>query len=539
MKTSSSPIQKEVDLLSHKFFVGPGNDEIFRKWGQQAIELALEWLKNPEEKKIHAEISIRCLSDLFSNIDIPQHGSDIENVFSECKKNILENSVRVNNPRYIGHMTTAVPWFSVVVDILTTSINQNQVKIETALASSFVERQTLAWLHRLVYNFPDEFYQDCIQNHTKALGNMTGGGTVGNLTALMVARETKFPGVRQKGLLNILGKMNFSDIVILASKRVHYSITKCAGILGLGESSVIELPVDYNNRMRLDALEEKLEELKKKNVAVLALVGIGGTTETGNVDPLAEMAEIARRENIWFHVDSAWGGAFLLSSELRHVLRGIELADSVVLDGHKLFYLPLSHGSVLFKNPQFLDRLRHNTRYILRIGSIDLGRTTLEGSRRFNALKLWFSLKVLGMEGYDVLLKKSVRLTEIMKKFIDQDPDFERTSEPEICIITYRFVPESWQERLINLRDENSYEEIRKMNNQLNEINIELQKRQREFGKSFVSRTSLESAGYPQEISVLRVILTNLLTKEEFLKEILEEQRQIGFSIIDDLKILD
>ncbi|MGK5093493.1 pyridoxal-dependent decarboxylase [Deltaproteobacteria bacterium TL4] len=535
MKEFEFPTQEAIDNLRHKFFVGPGDDDTFRKWGDQAIQIALKWLKNPEKRKIHADITLPELAEAFSDIHLPEVGAEIEDVFEECIQKILNNSVRVNNPRYIGHMTTAIPWFSAVVDILITSINQNQVKIETALASSFVERQTIAWFHRLVYANSDQFYQDCIQNHSVALGNMTGGGTLGNLTALAVAREKRFPGVREKGILIVVREAGYEDVAILASRRVHYSLRKCAGVLGLGEASVVTLPVDDRNGIRIDALEKKIEELKRNNVAILAIIGIAGTTETGNIDPLEKMAIIAQREKIWFHVDAAWGGALLLAKDLRERLRGIEQADSVVLDGHKLFYLALAHGTVLFKEKNTLDLLRHNANYIIRKGSVDLGQTSLEGSRRFNALKLWFSLKMLGMDGYNVLLKKSIQLTELMKNLVDEAPDFERTSEPDICILTYRYVPEAWMKILEKYKLEGNLKQLSKMNKKLNVVNVELQKRQREAGESFVSRTTLESAGYSQEIVVFRTVLTNLLTKSQFLKEILEEQRKIGQDVFLEL----
>ena len=529
------PTQEAIDNLRHKFFVGPGDDDTFRKWGDQAMELALGWLKNPEAKKIHADITLPELVEVFNEIQIPAVGSEIEEVFEDCQKRILDNSVRVNNPRYIGHMTTAIPWFSAVVDILITSINQNQVKIETALASSFVERQTLAWLHRLVYDFPEEFYSEMIHKHSIALGNMTSGGTIGNLTALAVAREMKFPGIREKGVWSVMRESGYTDVAILASKRVHYSLKKSVGILGLGESSIVEMPVDLSNRIRLDELENKIAELKEKNVAILAIIGIAGTTETGSIDPLEKIADIAQRENIWFHVDAAWGGALLLSPDLRNRLKGIEKADSVVLDGHKLFYLPLAHGTVLFKNKDTLDALRHNANYIIRRGSVDLGKRSLEGSRRFNALKLWFSLKILGRDGYNVLLKKSMQLTERMKDLIDEAEDFECTSEPEICIITYRYIPIPWFDLLRQYKRYGNIPQLFALNERINELNVELQKRQREAGKSFVSRTTLESAGYDQHIVVLRCVLTNLLTKSEFLKEILDEQRKIGQEIFIEM----
>jgi len=532
MSPSVEPdVLKGIELLSKKFFVGPGDDEAFKKWGEQAIELALDWLKNPERRKIHADITLPELAKLFSDPTIPGEGMQIEEVFSACKTEILDNSVRINNPRYIGHMTTVTPWFSVVVDILISAMNQNQVKIETALASSYVERQTLAWMHSLVYQKPKAYYSAVIQEPGRTLGNMTSGGTLGNLTGLAVAREARLPGIRAKGFFQVFAASGYKDIKILASKRAHYSVAKSAAILGLGEEALVTLEVDRFNRINLQKLTEKIAELKAQNTLVLAVVGIAGTTETGSVDPLLEMGQLCQKEGIWFHVDAAWGGALLLSEELGQKLKGIELADSVVLDGHKLFYLPMNHSMVLFKSEESLGLWRHNARYIIRKGSVDIGQTSFEGSRRFNALKLWFSLKMLGRHGYHLLLKQSLHLTTTLSRLIDEHPDFERCSEPEICILTYRFVPRSLAPQLAQALGQGKVEELNQLNERLNEVNVELQKRQRERGESFVSRTMLESTPYPKEIVVLRAVLTNLLTQSEFLVEILEEQRRLGYEI--------
>ncbi|MDT8448074.1 MAG: pyridoxal-dependent decarboxylase [bacterium] len=525
-------IREGIDILSRKFFVGPGDDERFKKWGEQAIELALDWLKNPEKRKIHADVSLTDLAELFSNTDLPMEGMQIEEVFNDCKTQILDNSVRINNPRYIGHMTTVTPWFSVVVDILISAINQNQVKIETALASSFVERQTIAWMHSLTFKKPEAYYKQVIQERGATLGNMTSGGTLGNLTALAVAREARLPGIRQKGFYRVFAESGYKDVKILASKRVHYSIAKSAAILGLGEEAVVTVDVDENNRMDLAQLQVKIDQFKAEKVLVLAVVGIAGTTETGNLDPLPELADICQREGIWYHVDAAWAGALLLSEELSQKLKGIERADSVVLDGHKLFYLPMNHSMVLFREEGSLDLWRHNAQYIIRKGSVDIGQTSFEGSRRFNALKLWFSLKMLGRKGYHILLKQSLHLTELLRVLLDQDPDFERCSTPEICILTYRFVPQALKRQLEAAQRAGDLEGLNRLNTKLNEINVELQKRQRERGESFISRTTLESVPYPEPIVVLRAVLTNLLTKSEFLAEILEEQRTLGYEIL-------
>jgi glutamate/tyrosine decarboxylase-like PLP-dependent enzyme len=274
------------------------------------------------------------------------------------------------------------------------------------------------------------------------------------------------------------------------------------------------------------ALNEKIQEKKQINpsVKILAIVGVAGTTETGSIDDLKSLSEIALREQAWFHVDAAWGAPLLFSEQFRLKMQGIEKANSVTLDGHKLFYLPMSHGCVLFKDPKHLDLLKHSAQYIIRKGSVDLGRTTLEGSRRFESLKMWFFLKTFGYSGYQKLIERSVNLTLEFSRLVQRSPEFELCSEPESNIVTYRFLPPKFRDKK-QLGHFFNEEETRLVN----KINVEVQKQQRNNGKSFVSRTMLESLNSSVFSSVvLRVVLFNPLTTIEILTAILKEQKELG-----------
>lgn len=527
-----------MEQFIKKFFSDSGLETNFEEWGNKSIQTVFEWLK-VKGNNIVPEYTLPELARIFSGIEIPENGADIDKVLDEMKKKIFYNSIRINHPKYIGHMTQALPWISILSELFVASLNQNQVKLETALASSFVERQILCWVHRAVYQNSDEFYKKLIQDSAHPLGNMVNGGTMGNLTALTVAREKMFPGIRKDGVFKVLAKSGYSGVVILGSKMMHYSIKKVVSILGFGEDSVITLPTDQNNRIRLDKLESKILELKANNIAILAIIGIAGTTETGNLDPLKEMGKIAQREGIWFHVDAAWGGVLLLFEKYRDKLIGITTADSITLDGHKLFWLTLVHGLVLFKDPKDLSCLKHNANYIIRKGSVDLGQTSIEGSRRFDALKLWFSLKIFGLDGYEILLDKTMRLADQMMDMIKSSPVFELTSFPETCILTYRYIPEQLYNDLKSYQDQGLKEKETDVNLLLNKINIELQKRQKKAGISFVSMTNLKLMSYSVEIVVLRAILANVVTTIDDLHEVLNEQKILGEIIFAELEKTD
>ena len=258
---------------------------------------------------------------------------------------------------------------------------------------------------------------------------------------------------------------------------------------------------------------------------MLAIVGVGGTTETGHVDPLDELADVARELGCWFHVDAAWGGATLFSNQYRTRLKGIERADSVTIDAHKQMYVPMGAGMALFKNPEDANAVRHHAQYILREGSKDLGATTLEGSRNGMAMMVYSSMHIFGRKGYELLIDQSIEKAQTFAAMIDAHPDFELVTSPTLSLLTYRVRPSCLTERLSSDSDRAA------LNEKLDRLVVKVQKQQREAGKSFVSRTRLEAPAYPEgPITVFRVVLANPLTTLDDLKAILEEQHQIALN---------
>lgn len=535
-----------------KLFIMPDSPDKFLEFGHELLDLIHHFFK--EKGGIHSSVSLPNLSQIFSNIDIPQSPHLLKDVLGEIKSKVISHSVKVGNPYYIGHMTSAIPYFMILLEMIIASLNQNQVKIETAKASSFVEREIIAWIHKLIFNCPAEFYKKNIQNHKIALGNVTLDGTIANLTALLVARnkafppEGRFPGIRKAGVYEAFRHYKCKRAVLLVSKRGHYSIDKISRIIGLGDDNVIKVPVDNCNKIDTGKLRKICKGIEESNqneqekTKIISLIGIAGTTETGNIDNLIELRSIADEYNTSFHVDAAWGGAVLLVDQFRHLLKGIELADSVTFDAHKLLYSPLSMGMVLFRDERDLKNLAHTANYIIRPDSVDQGRFTVEGSRPFSCLKPWATFKILGKEGFRLLFNHADMLTKTIKNIVDEHDNFESLSLPELFIYNYRFVPRSVQECLNSifgeLKSADSKEKqeltrkIKIINDILNDLNIELHRRLRMEDNSFVSRTMLESTKYsPQRVVVLRTVTINPLTSPEILNEIIDEQNKIGMQI--------
>ncbi|MGF1766301.1 putative pyridoxal-dependent aspartate 1-decarboxylase [Enterovibrio makurazakiensis] len=480
---------------------------------------------------IATEYSLTEIEKDFCNANVPEQPSFVSDHTEFLLDKLVAQSVHTSSPRFIGHMTSALPYFLMPLSKIMIALNQNTVKIETSKAFTPLERQVLGMLHKLIYQQDDAFYDSWMHSAEHSLGAFCSGGTIANITALWVARNAAlksdgaFKGVAEEGLFRAMKHYGYEDLAILVSERGHYSLKKSADVLGIGRESLIAIPTDENNRIRIDKLEETVALLKKKNIKPFALIGVAGTTETGNIDPLDAMADIAEREGMHFHVDAAWGGASLLSNTQRPKLKGIERADSVTIDAHKQMYVPMGAGMVIFKDPSLVSAIEHHADYILRKGSKDLGSHTLEGSRGGMAMLLFASLNIIGRQGYELLIDQSVEKAEYFSNLVSQQSDFEIISKPELCLLTYRYVPESVKQAYA-IATSNQKDTLHE---QLNALTVFIQKRQREAGQNFVSRTTLTPTHLDgRSTHVFRVVLANPLTTKDILQDVLDEQRCIA-----------
>ncbi|WP_412971897.1 pyridoxal-dependent aspartate 1-decarboxylase PanP [Glaciecola sp. MF2-115] len=442
---------------------------------------------------------------------------------------LVAHSVNTYAPTFIGHMTSALPYFHLTLAKLLVGLNQNLVKIETSKAFTPLERQTLGMMHNLIYQQSDNFYEEYLHSADHALGAFCSGGTVANITALWIARnhllspDGKFPGVAKAGLAAAYKHYGYENIGVMSSNRGHYSLSKTVDVLGIGRDNMLTV---HSPTQKLDP-EQALKlgkAYQESGNKLLAIVGVAGTTETGHVDPLDELADVAKELGCWFHVDAAWGGATLFSERYRSKLAGIEKADSVTIDAHKQMYVPMGAGMALFKDPKHSNAVRHHAQYILREGSKDLGATTLEGSRNGMAMMVYSSLHIFGRRGYELLINKCIELALEFASMIEAHPDFELMTQPTLSLLTYRLRPRN----LVNLA-KMPESEFKGINQELDSLTVAVQKQQREAGKSFVSRTRIEIERYNDEvITVFRVVLANPLTTKEHLASILEEQLEIA-----------
>lgn len=507
----------------YKVFTKPEhNDSTLAKIEQQLSDNVLDFLsqhvvaRNTSLEHIEQDYMAHCVPDS------PEFVSNHAEVLLE---KLVSQSVNTYSPTFIGHMTSALPYFHLPLAKLLVGLNQNLVKIETSKAFTPLERQTLGMMHHLVYGETEDFYQRYQHSARHSLGAFCSGGTIANITALWVARNTllganqNFAGVAKEGLAAAYKAYNINNLGIMCSKRGHYSLGKAVDVLGIGRRNLVTVEKSNHVLDPADALAAG-QVYQAKGNKVLAIIGIAGTTETGHVDPLDELSDVAKELGCWFHVDAAWGGATLFSNEHKHILQGIEKADSVTIDAHKQMYVPMGAGMTLFKDAHSANAVRHHAQYILREGSKDLGATTLEGSRNGMALSVYSSLHILGKAGYELLIDNAIELANEFAQMINRHDCFELITQPTLSILTYRIRPAQFSDLPVA-----SAQIQQKVNAELDKLTVIVQKQQREAGKSFVSRTRIEAEQYKNStITVFRVVLANPLTSKQDLHNIMQEQ---------------
>ncbi|QXO19011.1 MULTISPECIES: pyridoxal-dependent aspartate 1-decarboxylase PanP [Vibrio] len=516
------------ESLLRIFTVPEGPDSTLTRIEEELSRNLNQFLR---EHIVAEEKPLKQIEKDFCDARIPDEPVFVSDHTQHLLDTLVAQSVHTASPSFIGHMTSALPYFMMPLSKIMIALNQNLVKIETSKAFTPLERQVLGMLHRLIYGNDDSFYQQWMHSAEHSLGAFCSGGTIANITALWVARNSAlkadgdFHGVEKEGLFKAMRHYNYDGLAILVSERGHYSLKKAADVLGIGQDGLVLVRTDEHNRICPDDLQAKITELKARNIKPFAVVGVAGTTETGNIDPLQAIARICQQEQCHFHVDAAWGGATLMSGNYRHLLDGIELADSVTIDAHKQLYIPMGAGMVLFKDPHAMNSIEHHAQYILRKGSKDLGSHTLEGSRSGIAMLVYASMHIISRAGYELLIDQSIAKARYFADLIRAQADFELVSQPELCLLTYRYLP---QQVKTAMHQADSSQRAQ-LNALLNELTKFIQKKQRETGKSFVSRTRLNPICWDKlDTIVFRVVLANPLTTNEILHSVLEEQREIA-----------
>ena len=397
----------------------PSADEI-RDWGNSVIQLMTDYLGNLRDRGVYRHMFSRRIRDRL-DATLPTKGTDFDGLLRVFREDIIPFSRQNAHPRMFGYVQSPGTPIAAFADLLASTLNANLTVWRSAPAPVEVERLTIDWI-RQILGF-----------NAGAGGLFVSGGSMANLAALAAARQTKDC---------LSGRLR-----IYASSETHFSIVKAAALLGIGRENVCHIAVDERFRIRTDDLVVKITADLEAGCVPLCVVANAGTVNTGAVDPLAEIREIANRFQLWMHVDGSYGALAILAKSARELFAGIERADSVALDPHKWLYLPVDVGCVIYRDPEIVHAaFAHEAEYTRIIGQEadeafafwDYGP---ELSRRFRALKVWMLLKGVGVDALSEAIENNLACARHLESMVRASDDFEMAAPVELSIFCFRHMP--------------------------------------------------------------------------------------------------
>ena len=361
----------------------------------------------------------------------PEEGRSFEDVLDFVREHVLPYPFGNSHPRFFGFINATADPVGTTADYLAAALNPNCWGGDHA--AIHVENQVVRWLAALL-GLP-----------AGAEGILVSGGSMANFTALAAARRAMTPGnVREDGL----GGEGRPKLVVYASDQVHHCVDKAVDLLGIGTRNLRKIETDERFRIRLDLLERAIAEDRAAGLSPAIVVGTAGTVNTGSVDPLDALAELCRRESLWFHVDGAYGAMAVLSRELAPLFAGLEKADSIAADPHKWLYVPYEAGATFVRESgRLAATFRKFPEYLASDpespfpGPAWFAERGVELSRGFKALKVWMGIRVHGTRAYARAIENDVALARFLSDEVDRRPDYERLAEPVLSIANFRWRP--------------------------------------------------------------------------------------------------
>ncbi|OEF17048.1 pyridoxal phosphate-dependent class III aminotransferase [Aliivibrio logei] len=362
-------------------------------------------------------------------VNLDTNNAPINDVIDDMADLVAKHSIIVQHPSCIAHLHTPPLMSAIAAEVMIATLNQSMDSWDQASSATYVEQKVIDWV--------------CTKYQLGADsdGVFTSGGTQSNLMGLLLARDwiadmISQHSIQKQGLPEYAHKLR-----IICSNKSHFTVQKSASLLGLGEKAVCSVETNDNGTIKIAALNKTIFDLKANGLIPFVLVGTAGTTDHGAIDDLSALADTAQEHDLWFHVDGAYGGALILSSH-KNRLNGIDRADSLSVDFHKLFYQTISCGALLLKNQSAFKYLLHHADYLNREHDElpNLVDKSIATTRRFDALKIFMTMQNVGPnvlgDMYDHLLDQTQRVASLIK----QNECFELLAQPALSTVLFRVV---------------------------------------------------------------------------------------------------
>ena len=468
--------------------------EEMKSYGYKIVDLIVAHYSEVENKKPVSKASREEMDTIFLQ-EAPENGMPADEVLDFVMDNVMPNSNISTHPKAFSFVPGPSNFISTMADSLATGFNIFSGGWIVSPSAAELEIVTMNWLLKM-FNFPV----------TKGGGIFTSGGSMANLTALVTARRIKCGS-------------DFSKAVIYLSDQAHSSNIKAIRVIGFKEEQVRIIPTDLEFRFSINKLKNEIAKDKLEGKLPFCIIATAGTTNTGTVDPLDAVADICEKENLWFHIDGAYGGAAILSKKGSSTLRGIERADSLTVDPHKWFFQPYEIGCLLVKDASWLSNTFSEKPEYLRdiegneseINFYDYG---IQLTRRFRALKFYMSIKTYGLKTFKKAISYNIDLAEETEDLLRKSKNWEIVSPATLAIINFRYNPLG-----VNL----SEKELDSLNQQIS-------------AKVVASKEALLVTTVLQNQIVIRMCLINPKTTINHIKETLEQCNSFGKEILKEWK---
>ena len=472
--------------------------DVFKKMGYKMIDDIADLLENINDEKVTRNSSSATILEIMGNSKLPENGADPEELLKDVTRLLFNHSLFNGHPRFWGYITSSATPIGILSECLAASVNPNVGAQILSPVATQIEKQTIKWL------------ADFIGYNSDCGGLLVSGGNMANFVGFITAVNF----ATSKGL-------DKRHLTFYYARSTHTWIEKAAELFGLEKSNARSISIDINENIDLNELKSKIETDRNAGCTPFLIIGTAGTVGTGAIDPLRKLGFIANENDMWFHVDGAYGAPAAILPEADDDLKSLAMADSIALDPHKWLYSPLEAGCALVKDQSaLLQTFSHNPSYY-KFENTDNPESTnyhehgLQNSRGFRALKVWMALKQIGENGYVQLIRDDIRLAKIMYDEIMQSENLEAFTH-NLSITTFRFNPvtagsSTLSEEYLNTLNENILDSLQRQ------------------GEVFISNVILGGK------YCLRACIVNFRTDEHDVKALPEIVTKVGMQVHEQL----